>query len=236
MASVTALAALGWSMTWLLMVPVLPAFRRVVDSRLASQYSTDFHYQGQDLLDRYPSLKPELREITALREKSREMLLRRFGKEDPFAKDNLTKLDRLAVNYLDVLEQLADFDGYLRSVSPDKLAEEISAAREELEFSGPELRDIRQRQLGLLEQRRERHDQAQQRVQLLKAEAASIETTLKLLADQAMSSTSSRHVWDEIDGVLDNIRESELLSRDMAVFDEFERRTERAGGSGRQRT
>lgn len=227
LASVAALGAIGWSMTWLLLVPVMPAFRRVVDSRLAQQYDADFYYQREELLERYPVLKPELRELSSLRDRAREMMLRRFGKDDPFAQDNLKKLDTLAVSYIELLEQLTDYDDYLRAVNPDALESDIAEARDELNFSGPEIREVRKRQLELLQNRLERYRLVEQRAKLLKAEASSIETTMKLLADQAMSSSASRGAWDEIDGVLDNIRESELLSADLAMFDEFERRAGR---------
>jgi hypothetical protein len=229
LAALCALGALSWSGLWLLIVPALPTFRRVIDSRLGAKFENDYAYQSDLVLQRAsPALLPYLRAISSLRNKAREIMLRRFGKHDPFAQDNLAKLDKLAISYLQLLSTLADYDDYLSVVDANHLTQEIAATQAGLANADEELRTLRERQLLLLQNRLARYRKVEGRLTLLKEEASSIETTMKLLADQAMTTPESRSVWGDIDTVLDNIKESELLSADLAVFDEFERTASRS--------
>lgn len=229
--TVVAMASLGWSMTWLLLVPVMPAFRRVVDSKLRSRFELDFAYQAEALVQGSPTLRPYLRNVSQLRDKARSIMQRRFGAHDPFAQDNLAKLDKLAVSYVQLLSNLSDYDDYLSVVDAQSLEQEIVETKRSLAETSEDLRQLRERQLLLLQNRLSRYRKVEARLRLLKEEAASIETTIKLLADQAMSAPEGRDVWHDIDTVLDNIKESELLSADLAVFDEFERTASRSSGT-----
>jgi hypothetical protein len=216
--------SLGWSGLWLLVLPSLPRFRRAVDSRLQAQFENDFDYQLDALRPRITgSLKLKLREVAALRDKTRQIMQHRFGAIDPFAQDNLGKLDKLAVNYLQLLATLTDYDDYLSLVDAANLEQELAQTQKELDGADRELAPIRQRQMLLLSNRLLRYRKIEARIKVLSGEAANIETTLRLLMDQAMTTADSQRVGQDIDAVLTNMRESELLAEDLAIFDELER-------------
>jgi hypothetical protein len=216
--------SLGWSGLWLLVMPNLPRFRRVVDSRLMARYEDDFDYQLDGLKPRISrNLALKVRDIAALRNKTREVMQNRFGAVDPFAQDNLVKLDRLAINYLQLLATLTDYDEYLSLVDAANLESELASTQKSLDDADRELAPIRQRQLLLLSNRLLRYRKIEARIKVLSGEAANIETTLRLLMDQAMTTADSQRVGQDIDAVLTNMRESELLAEDLAVFDELER-------------
>jgi hypothetical protein len=225
-ASVTALASIGWSGIWLLIVPNISTFKRMVDSRLGARFADSFPFhlnQIEERLSASPVLVSSLRGITQLRNRAREIMLRRFGKDDPFAQDNLVKFDRLAIAYLQLLTTLTDYDDYLQLVDPHHLEADLTVARENAAEANEDTRAIRERQVLLLENRLKRYQKVKEKIGLLREEAGSIETTMKLLVDQAMTTPDSGAVWADIDTVLDNIKDSEILSQDMKVFDDLER-------------
>ena len=216
--------SLSWSGLWLLVLPNTPRFRRVVDSKLQEQFENDFGYQLDGLRPRISrNLTLKLRDIAALRYKTRQIMQNRFGAIDPFAQDNLVKLDRLAINYLQLLATLTDYDDYLSLVDAPNLEAELAAAQKSLDDADRELAPIHQRQLVLLSNRLLRYRKIEARIKVLQGEAANIETTLRLLMDQAMTTSDSQRVGQDIDSVLTNLHESDLLAEDLAVFDELER-------------
>jgi hypothetical protein len=219
-----ALFSVGWSTLWLLILPSNSRFRRVVDSQLLAKYGEDFAYQLDGLKPRINrNLALKVRDITALRDKTRQIMQNKFGALDPFAQDNLVKLDRLAINYLQLLATLTDYDDYLALVDAPHLEADLAAAQKDLDEADRELAPIRQRQLLLLQNRLLRYRKVEARIKVLGGEAANIETTLRLLMDQAMTAADSQRVGQDIDAVLTNMKESELLAEDLAVFDELER-------------
>nr|MDQ3023320.1 hypothetical protein [bacterium] len=105
------IAALAWSGLWLIVVPNTPRFRRATDAKLRGEYEDDFDYRMLEYQERiHADLRGNAADISTLRDKAREMLKGKFGDDDPFAKDNLLKLDRLAISYLQMLVALTEYD------------------------------------------------------------------------------------------------------------------------------
>jgi hypothetical protein len=234
------LAALAWSGWWLIGVPMLPRYRRLVDSRLLAQHEWDYDFQIADLLPRIdPDLHGKVQDISALRNQARRILADKFDPADPFAKDNLAKLDRLAINYLQLLAALTEHANYLSLVSPDSIEQDLDEARAELAAAAGTAADervgesaapdpdpdgnvvlaARSKQVELLQNRHEQYKKAQQRRELIRAQCQNVETTMKLLIDQAMTAKDPRRVGQDIDQVLSNIKESELLSEELGQLD-----------------
>ena len=85
------------------------------------------------------------------------------------------------------------------------------------------IREARARQHTLLQNRLERYHKVERRIELVEAQLANVETTLKLLVDQAMTAASPERVSRDIDQVLTNITESEVLAEELASFDDLSR-------------
>jgi hypothetical protein len=219
----TGTAALGWSALWLLLVPATPAFKRVTDSKLLAQFENDYGYQLVDLSARiHPDLRDKVDMITAVRDKAREILAGKFGERDPFAQDNLEKLDRLAINYLQLLVALSEYDEYTSLVDPVNIRRELEAAIQEVDAADETIKAARQRTVELLQNRLQRYEKALRRIELIKAQCKNVEATMKLLVDQAMTAHDPKRVGKDIDVVLNNIQESEILSAELSAYDDLE--------------
>lgn len=226
--TVQALLATGslvWSGYWLLVIPNLPRFKRAVDARLEAKYENDFGYQLADLSGRISSdMRGKIDDISRLRNRARDILTGKFGHHDVFARDNLEKLDTLAISYLQLLVALSEYDEYLSLVDPGNIENELAQAKVRVgEVDDKTLRDARQRQVDLLSSRLERYRRAESRLELLQAQCRNVETTMKLLIDQAMTAADAQRVGRDIDEVLRNIRGSEILTEELAVYDDLER-------------
>jgi hypothetical protein len=216
--------SLAWSGFWLVAVPNNPRFKRAVDARLKAKYENDFSYQAAALGDRIDTdLMAKVDDITRLRNRAREILTTKFGEHDLFAKDNLEKLDKLAISYLQLLTALSEYDEYLSLVDPQSIERELESAESADDSAEPQLAEVRQRQVELLKNRLTRYRRAGQRLKLLQAQCRNVETTMKLLIDQAMTAPDAERVGRDIDQVLNNIRESELLTAELASYDDLER-------------
>jgi hypothetical protein len=219
-----AAAALLWSAFWLFLVPNDARFRRVVDAKLQAQYENDYSFQLADLLGRIDKdLHDKVQDLTLLRDKAREILSAKFGERDPFAKDNLEKLDRLAISYLQLLAVLSEYAQYMSLVDPPKIEADLAAAEQQAAGAAPALADVRGKQVLLLRSRLERYRQAEERSALAQAQCVNVETTMKLLVDQAMTVADPQRVGQDIDQVLENIRDSEVLQSELQTFDDLER-------------
>jgi len=223
MSLLTGTASLGWSAVWLLLVPATPAFKRLTDARLKAQYENDYSYQLVDLSAKiHPDLRDKVDSITAVRDKARQILDEKFGQRDPFAQDNLEKLDQLAISYLQLLAALSEYDEYASLVDPINIRRDLDAAKKSVEKATAEVRAARLRTVELLENRLQRYEKALERIDLIKAQCKNVETTMKLLVDQAMTARDPQRVGKDIDIVLNNIQESEILSEELSAYDELE--------------
>lgn len=217
-------AALLWSALWLFVVPNNPRFRRAVDAKLHAQYTNDYSFQLADLLAKIdPDLQGKVEDITLLRDRARQILSDKFGDSDPFAKDNLDKLDKLAISYLQLIAALSEYAQYLSLVDPVSIERDLARAESQSSSTSTALTEARTKQVLLLRSRLERYHRAEERRALVQAQCANLETTMKLLVDQAMSAADPQRVGRDIDQVLSNIRESEVLSDELSVFDDLER-------------
>ncbi|GEM_PF-2354576 len=219
-----ATASLAWSGFWLVVMPSNPRFRRAIDARDAARYEHDYGFQAAALRDRIDSdLYDKIDDITRLRDRAREILTGKFGEHDLFAKDNLDKLDKLAISYLQLLVALSEYDEYLSLVDPESIERELESAQGAAEVEDRTLREVRHRQVELLRNRLTRYQRASQRLGLLQAQCRNVETTMKLLIDQAMTAPDAQRVGRDIDEVLSNIRESEILTQELAGYEDLER-------------
>ncbi|MDQ3023565.1 MAG: hypothetical protein M3R04_04140, partial [bacterium] len=100
---------------------------------------------------------------------------------------------------------------------------DLEAAKLATEQSEAALRDIGSKQVQLLEGRLARYRKAQESMQVLRGQVKNVETTMKLLLDTAMTAADPKRVGKDIDMVLQNIRDSEVLSAELATYDDLER-------------
>ena len=220
------LGALAWSGYWLIAVPNMPRFKRATDARLRDEYENDFDYRMLEYQDRIAmDLQGKVSDMCILRDKAREMLKNKFGMDDPFAKDNLVKLDRLAISYLQMLVAQTEYEQYISLVDPGSIEADLEAAKLNITQAGTDtaLRDVGSKQVTLLEGRLDRVHKAQEQMQVVKGQLKNVETTMKLLLDTAMTVADPKRVGRDIDMVLQNIRDSEVLSQELATYDDLER-------------
>ena len=63
---------------------------------------------------------------------------------------------------------------------------------------------------------------AHEQMAVIRGQLKNVETTMKLLLDTAMTVADPKRVGKDIDTVLQNIRDSEVLSADMAQLSDLE--------------
>ena len=232
-----AIATLAWHGAWLLVMPVMPRFKRLTDANLAARFENDYSYQLAHLFPRIDrDLTDKVDTITRIRDRAREILKSKFGDSDPFATDNLEKLDTLAISYLQLLTALTEYDEYLRLVDPRNIERDLAEAQKSvIDAQDPTLKAARERLVQLLTNRLDRYRKAEQRIELIREQCRNLEATMKLLVDQAMTAADSQRVGRDIDEVLRNIKESEVLADELAVYDDLERELDSMHGRDLER-
>jgi hypothetical protein len=237
MSSGLAMATLAWHGVWLLVLPSTPRFKRLTDAQLNARYEHDYGFQLAHLFPRvHRDLADKVETITRIRDRAREIMKSKFGSSDPFAVDNLEKLDTLAISYLQLLVAITEYDEYLSLVDPSNIEHDLQAAQTAVaQAADGTLKAARQRQVELLTNRLARYHQAEQRIELIREQCRNLETTMKLLVDQAMTAADSQRVGQDIDEVLRNIRESEVLTEELATYDDLERELDSIRGHDLER-
>ena len=213
----------GLELLYLYFAASNPRFQRWVDSELAAEKELAIGALRDAL---WPSIEDSLRErymtlegLTA-RLTSDHMML--AAKNDPFLEDNIRKVKSLLANYLKIAAAVTRYRNYLSNVDEAYIANDIERLESEILGASERVQEVRRKNIDVLRKRLDKIEKARANCEYLRAQMDTIEDTLELSVDQAMTLSDPKGMGVQIDNLLHTLQETELVAAEMEGFSELE--------------
>ena len=198
-------------------------FMRHVDSQLGQEAELDIEPLRAHV---WPLIANELRE----RYNSLEQLTGRFKDEtaatlrerDPFYVENRRKIKVLLANYLKIALAVTRYNEYLKDVDPEEIKENIARLEKEIPAAAERVQEVKRKNIDVLTKRLDKLEKAVANRDYLHAQMETIEDTMKLVVDQAITLTDPKGMGLQIDNLLMNLQETELIAAEMDAYTELE--------------
>lgn len=137
------------------------------------------------------------------------------------------KLDYLLFGYLRMLHAADHLEGYLAQTDHDEILDSARKLRDEMDqTASARVRQVKQRNLEILDERVKRYHQAGEELSYLKANLSAAEDTVRLVRDRVVSTGTLGTALGELDLVLEDLKQGEHLMAAVDPIDELERPAE----------
>lgn len=212
----------GLELTYLYYMSMNPRFRRAVDAELEEKKQLQVDVLRDAL---WPLIHSDLRE----RFGELENLVAKLRAEKPvpgvdasMLKDNQRKVAVLLGNYLKLSVAVSRYRNYLAGVNEATIKGDIARLGKELESASERVAEIKKKNVEILEKRLEKVTKAKSNCEYLVAQLQTIEDTLRLVVDQAVTLSDPKGTAVQIDTLLDTLKETDLVAAEMDAFEELE--------------
>ncbi|MBN2082766.1 hypothetical protein JW859_11260 [bacterium] len=200
-----------------------PRYQRYVDSLLNEEDELDIEPLRLQL---WPLINSELKlrygKLAALTQKLDQKDVSAVIKRDPFFRENQRKIAVLLANYLKITVAVTRYQTYLADVDPTEIEENIARLEKEIPEAAERIQAIKQKNIEILQKRMEKLVKAKANCEYLLAQMETIEDTMKLVIDQAITLSDPKGMGVQIDTLLMNLQETELVAAEMETFSELE--------------
>ncbi len=200
------------------------------DSKLLREKVFDPHHAGLVAEREAAALKERLRELPADDVLRYERLQRR-GREivelskknsrfsDKMLRDELAKTDKLLEAFLDLLQSSARYEKYLKTVDAEEIDRDIRRFQRTVENEEDgDRRRLAEKNLAVLEKRRERISELHRFVEKARGQLDLMENTFELLGDQVVSMSSPSELSGQLDDLIDGVEAVRSTARETAAF------------------
>lgn len=198
-------------------------YRRHVDSRLLEERVTDVEEFRSKL---WPLLSDDARqgyqELSVLADKLDAADITATQKRDPYFKENQRKVKVLLINYLQMGAAVARYRDYLERTNPQQIEQEIAELEGELEGATTRVRSVKQKNIEILQKRRDKVERAEANYDYLRAQMDTIADTMELVVDQAITLSDPKGTGVQIDNLLNNLQTTDELATEMAAYEELQ--------------
>lgn len=143
-------------------------------------------------------------------------------KRDPYYQQNLRKIAVLLANFLRIAMAVTRYTLYLRDINPETIKGNIARLEKESENADPRIKDVKSKNIEVLSKRLEKIERAMTNRDYLQAQMDTIEDTMSLTIDQAITLTDPKGMGMQIDNLLANLQETELITSEMEAFEELQ--------------
>jgi hypothetical protein len=200
-----------------------PRFQRVVDSELEDQALVNVGKLKQSLWEYIdPSLRKRYSDIETMASRLKGDM-ENFAKiEDPLVKENLRKVATLMSSFLKLCVAITRYRNYLGTTDPKSLEKDITRLEEEALDADERVAAVKVKNVDVLKKRLEKITKARANVEYLAAQLETIEDTMRLVVDQAVTLTDPKGMSTQIDSLLYTLNDAELIAAEMEGFDELE--------------
>lgn len=193
-----------------------PRFQRMVRAEKNHGIGIDWKQRENELYERLPA-KDQSRYDRA--RKTCRKIEERAAAVDPSSsilfEQNLAKLGYLQSSFLKMLSSLILLREYLAETDPRQLVKTIERLKSEAATASEKVREVKQQNVQILEQRLEQLKKASEQQEFLEASLATIEDTLGLIGDNVMTLNNPAGISDQIDLVVTNMKENEQILGEM---------------------
>lgn len=228
------LTVIDWNIGWLAIGVALEAaylytlstnqrFQRVVDSELEDQVLVNVDRLREQLWEYVdPSLRKRFQDVEALAKRLHGDMKNFAQLKDPLVKENVRKVATLMTSFLKLCVAITRYRNYLGDVKPGDLERDIKRLEEEALDADERVAAVKSKNVDVLRKRLERITKARANVEYLAAQLETIEDTMRLVVDQAVTLTDPKGMSTQIDSLLFTLSDAELIAAEMESFDELE--------------
>ena len=217
-----AMCAAAGEALWMLFAP---------DSRLLRKLWFDKVWEGEVSAEREARRRekfnalPEIEKFRALALRELQVRIQKMARDNPsFSVDllsnDLTKLDDLVDDFLDLSILSSRYDDYLREFNLEELEGDIrryDLQSEKLPL-GDERRTVAQKNLAVLLQRKDRYKELRRSLQTARGQMELMENTFRLLSDEIVSMRSSSELGSRLDELREGVEAVRATSRETERF------------------
>ena len=134
-------------------------------------------------------------------------------------RDELKKTGELLASFLELNQSAVRYEDYLKSVDVDEIDREIRRYERTLEKEDePERKRLAEKNLAVLEKRRERIAELRRFVEKARGQMELIENTFQLLGDQVVTMSSPGELGGQLDELIDGVEAVRSTAREAAAF------------------
>jgi hypothetical protein len=211
------LAGAGIEALWMLFAPDSRLLRKVWFDKI---FSAEQDAKKKAELDKMFKALPETEAMRciALREKKEQ--IDKLAQENPaFASEllgsELTKLDSLVRNFIELQVTCYRYEQYLESVDLDEIERDLTRYNRIVEQSKEtDKRQLAQKNLAVLQKRKEKYGEIRGYLSTARGQLELIENTFRLLADQIVTMRSPQELSGQLDELLDGVEAVRQTSRE----------------------
>jgi hypothetical protein len=211
------IAALAGEAAWLCAAPLLPVFRAAADRKEKKFRAIDRASELESMISALPA--PERGRYVKLDEivrSIREISAEPGNPVGDLLANSGERIDGLRPRFARLLASRASYRTMLERSDPDEIEKRRRETETALTGADDRVREIRQRQLEILEQRRDKLQGAKADLGVIDAQLESFEDLVMLFKEQAVSLTRPEDLTAHIDGLMSQI---EVTERTMSEFD-----------------
>lgn len=213
----------GLELGYLYLLATNPRYHRHIDSLLAAEKELRIDELRKHL---WPlvgeQLRPRYEELARLADRLDGEDIRTLSQRDPFFIENKRKVNVLLATYLKLAVAVTRYGTYLASVEPDEIKKNIGRLEEELEGSNERVKKVKLKNIEILRKRLNKVTKAETNKSYLAAQMETIEDSMSLVVDQAITMSDPKGMGVQIDNLLLNLQETELIADEMESFTELE--------------
>jgi hypothetical protein len=210
-------------LVYLYMMISNPRFLRLVDSQIADENELNVEELRNKL---WPYIEDQYRaRYLQLEQKAKRLDaedISALRKRDPYYQQNLHKIAVLLGSFLRIAMAVTRYRVYLRDINPVTIKGNIARLEEEAKTADARIQEVKGKNIEILAKRLEKLEKAKANCDYLQAQMDTIEDTMSLTIDQAITLTDPKGMGVQIDNLLANLQETELITSEMEAFDELE--------------
>lgn len=213
----------GLELGYLYMMSTNPRFRRHVDSLITAERELDIEPLRELLWPRIEeSLRQRYRELARLAERLEGETATELRKRDPFYIENKRKVAVLLANYLKIAVAVTRYKSYLSGVDQEGIVANVERLETEIAAADERVKKVKEKNIDVLRKRMDKLIKAKANSEYLIAQMETIEDTMQLVVDQAITLSDPKGMGTQIDNLLFNLQETELIAAEMETFTELE--------------
>jgi hypothetical protein len=206
----------GLELMYLYLLAANPRFQRVVDSQVGDQEQLNIAPLKARML---PLIAPDMQQrYTSLEQLTSQILGGNVVpalKRDPYFQDNQRKVATLLVSFLRIAFALTRYAQYLATNDPQKVQADIDRLEGEAMTSDERTQQVKMQNIDILKQRLDKINRAAANREYLTAQLKTIEDTLQLVVDQAVTLSDPKGAGLQVETLLQNLKDSEQISTEM---------------------
>ncbi len=130
----------------------------------------------------------------------------------------LSKLEQFGASFLRMLASHQNYVKYLSQIDRERIVQEITRIDRDIEGRSGRVAELKLKNREILSQRLERIEKARENREVVEAELDVMINTINLLRDQTISITDPQGISLQIDTVLENMRDTDELVREIDSF------------------